>query len=52
MIEEAPAPTISDARSASWSPAPRSRLAREVGYVNAGTVEFLVDGDGRSTSWR
>jgi acetyl-CoA carboxylase biotin carboxylase subunit len=42
LIEEAPSPSI--------SPAVRERLcasavavAREVGYVNAGTVEFLVD---------
>ena len=44
VLEEAPAPTISDAvrdlvtRSA-------VALAREVGYVNAGTVEFLLDTD-------
>ncbi len=44
LIEEAPSPSI--------SPAVRERLcasavavAREVGYVNAGTVEFLVDVD-------
>src|SRR3954452_12352343 len=44
LIEEAPSPSI--------SPAARERLcasavavAREVGYVNAGTVEFLVDVD-------
>jgi len=44
VLEEAPAPTISAAvrdlvtRSA-------VALAREVGYVNAGTVEFLLDTD-------
>jgi acetyl-CoA carboxylase biotin carboxylase subunit len=44
LIEEAPSPSI--------SPAVRERLcasavavAREVGYVNAGTVEFLLDVD-------
>ena len=44
LIEEAPSPSI--------SPAVRARLCasaiavvREVGYVNAGTVEFLVDVD-------
>jgi acetyl-CoA carboxylase biotin carboxylase subunit len=44
LIEEAPSPSI--------SPAVRERLCRsavavavEVGYVNAGTVEFLVDVD-------
>ncbi|HUX04925.1 MAG TPA: biotin carboxylase N-terminal domain-containing protein [Acidimicrobiales bacterium] len=44
VIEEAPAPTISSAlghrvRSAAVA------LARAVGYVNAGTMEFLVEGD-------
>jgi 3-methylcrotonyl-CoA carboxylase alpha subunit len=45
VIEEAPAPAL--------APSVRDRLtraavaaARAVGYVNAGTVEFLVDGDG------
>ena len=45
VIEEAPAPAL--------SPVVRDRLtraaveaARAVGYVNAGTVEFLVDGEG------
>ncbi|AOJ69866.1 MULTISPECIES: acetyl-CoA carboxylase biotin carboxylase subunit [Burkholderia] len=46
IVEEAPAPALSDAL--------RERLhesalavAREVGYDNAGTVEFLVDGNER-----
>ncbi len=42
VLEEAPAPTISDDQRrqlTAWSVA----LARQVGYVNAGTVEFLVD---------
>ncbi|MEA2255335.1 MAG: acetyl-CoA/propionyl-CoA carboxylase, biotin carboxylase, biotin carboxyl carrier protein [Solirubrobacteraceae bacterium] len=44
VIEEAPAPTISPAvREAVTGAA--VRLAREVGYVNAGTVEFVVAGD-------
>jgi 3-methylcrotonyl-CoA carboxylase alpha subunit len=45
VIEEAPAPAL--------DPAVRERLtvaavraARAVGYVNAGTMEFLVDGEG------
>ena len=45
VIEEAPAPTL--------APGVRARLtraaliaARAVGYVNAGTVEFLVEGEG------
>jgi acetyl-CoA/propionyl-CoA carboxylase biotin carboxyl carrier protein len=44
VIEEAPAPTISaDVRRVLTDSA--VALAREVGYVNAGTVEFLVSGD-------
>ncbi|MCK6208937.1 ATP-grasp domain-containing protein [Georgenia sp. EYE_87] len=44
VVEEAPAPTISDAvRERVTSGA--VRLAREVGYVGAGTVEFLVAGE-------
>src|SRR5689334_20574345 len=44
VLEEAPAPTISDAvrRVVTGSAV---ALAREVGYVNAGTVEFLLDTD-------
>jgi geranyl-CoA carboxylase alpha subunit len=45
IVEEAPSPAV--------SPALRRRMgevavtvAREVGYVSAGTVEFLLDGDG------
>ena len=42
VVEEAPAPTITDAlRERLYEAA--VALAREVGYVNAGTVEFLVD---------
>ena len=44
VVEEAPAPTISAAvRERVTSAA--VRLCQEVGYVNAGTVEFLVDGE-------
>ena len=44
VLEEAPAPTISeDVRGVLTESA--VALAREVGYVNAGTVEFLVSGD-------
>ena len=42
VLEEAPAPTISSetrSRLHDWAVA----LAKEVGYVGAGTVEFLVD---------
>jgi acetyl-CoA/propionyl-CoA carboxylase biotin carboxyl carrier protein len=42
VLEEAPAPTISDdTRSTLHSAA--VALAKQVGYVGAGTVEFLVD---------
>ena len=42
VVEEAPAPTISaDVRELVTSSA--VALAKQVGYVNAGTVEFLVD---------
>jgi acetyl-CoA/propionyl-CoA carboxylase biotin carboxyl carrier protein len=44
VLEEAPAPTISDAMRSTLTGA-AVRLAREVGYVNAGTVEFMVSGD-------
>ena len=44
VVEEAPAPTISaEVRSAVTEAS--VRLAKEVGYVNAGTVEFLVAGE-------
>jgi 3-methylcrotonyl-CoA carboxylase alpha subunit/acetyl-CoA/propionyl-CoA carboxylase biotin carboxyl carrier protein len=42
VLEEAPAPTIS-AQLREHLTGAAVRLAREVGYVNAGTVEFLVD---------
>jgi acetyl-CoA/propionyl-CoA carboxylase, biotin carboxylase, biotin carboxyl carrier protein len=48
VLEEAPAPTISDGLRRRLTDA-AVRLAEQVGYVNAGTVEFLVDdtaGDG------
>jgi acetyl-CoA/propionyl-CoA carboxylase biotin carboxyl carrier protein len=44
VIEEAPAPTVdADLRERLTSAA--VALAREVGYTNAGTVEFLLDND-------
>jgi acetyl-CoA/propionyl-CoA carboxylase biotin carboxyl carrier protein len=44
VLEEAPAPTISSAvRELVTTSA--VALAREVGYTNAGTVEFLLDAD-------
>jgi acetyl-CoA/propionyl-CoA carboxylase biotin carboxyl carrier protein len=44
VLEEAPAPTISAAVRERLTSA-AVRLARAVGYVNAGTVEFLVSGE-------
>ncbi len=44
VLEEAPAPTITGALRHRLCEAAVA-LAREVGYVNAGTVEFLVAGD-------
>ncbi|MDQ4008111.1 MAG: ATP-grasp domain-containing protein [Actinomycetota bacterium] len=44
VLEEAPAPTIDDHMRARLTGA-AVRLAEQVGYVNAGTVEFLVAGD-------
>jgi acetyl-CoA/propionyl-CoA carboxylase, biotin carboxylase, biotin carboxyl carrier protein len=44
VLEEAPAPTISSAVRERLLEAAVA-LAREVGYVNAGTVEFMVAGE-------
>jgi acetyl-CoA/propionyl-CoA carboxylase biotin carboxyl carrier protein len=44
LIEEAPAPHLAPAVREGLADAAR-RLATAVGYTNAGTVEFLVDGD-------
>jgi acetyl-CoA carboxylase, biotin carboxylase subunit len=44
VLEEAPSPGISDEVRERMCEA-AVRLAREAGYANAGTVEFLVDGD-------
>ena len=44
VLEEAPAPTI-DAGLRARMTAAAVDLSREVGYTNAGTVEFLVDAD-------
>ena len=45
ILEEAPAPGLSPAIRESLCDA-AVRLSREVGYVGAGTVEFLVEGSG------
>jgi acetyl-CoA/propionyl-CoA carboxylase biotin carboxyl carrier protein len=44
VLEEAPAPTITARMRADVTEAAVA-LARSVGYSNAGTVEFLLDGD-------
>ena len=46
VLEEAPAPTISEEQRADVTAAAVA-LARQVGYENAGTVEFLLDPTGR-----
>jgi geranyl-CoA carboxylase alpha subunit len=45
ILEEAPAPGVGDALRSRMGEA-ALRLAREVGYVGAGTVEFLLSPDG------
>lgn len=44
VLEEAPAPDLSDALRASLHMAAEN-AARAVGYTNAGTVEFIVEGE-------
>lgn len=44
VIEEAPAPGMDPARRRSMGEA-ACAAARTIGYVNAGTVEFIVEGD-------
>lgn len=45
IVEEAPSPALSPGEREEVCAA-AVRLAREVGYTNAGTVEFLLSGDG------
>jgi len=46
VVEESPSPVLTaDTRAAMAECA--ARVAREVGYRNAGTIEFLLDADGR-----
>ncbi|HEY0888493.1 MAG TPA: biotin carboxylase N-terminal domain-containing protein [Nocardioides sp.] len=44
VVEEAPAPTLSDEQRALVQDSAVA-LAKQVGYTNAGTVEFLLDDD-------
>ena len=44
VLEEAPAPTLTDAQRELVTGSAVA-LSREVGYTNAGTVEFLLDSD-------
>jgi acetyl-CoA carboxylase biotin carboxylase subunit len=46
LIEEAPSPALTPELRAEMGAAAVA-LAREVGYENAGTIEFLLDRDGR-----
>jgi acetyl/propionyl-CoA carboxylase alpha subunit len=45
VIEESPSPAINEAMRLAMGAA-AVRAAREIGYINAGTVEFLVTPDG------
>jgi acetyl-CoA carboxylase, biotin carboxylase subunit len=45
IFEECPSPALAAARREDMAAA-ALRLARAAGYVNAGTIEFLVDGEG------
>jgi propionyl-CoA carboxylase alpha chain len=45
IVEEAPSPAVTPELRAHMVDASVT-AAREIGYVNAGTVEFVVDGDG------
>jgi acetyl/propionyl-CoA carboxylase alpha subunit len=51
VIEESPAPRLSSAVRERLTAA-AIEVARAVGYVNAGTVEFLLEGDGDSDDAR
>ena len=46
VVEEAPAPGLSDAQRAELAQAAVA-AAQAVGYVGAGTVEFIAEGDGQ-----
>ena len=46
LVEETPSPAVTHSMREEMTQA-AARLALSVGYTNAGTVEFLLDGDGR-----
>lgn len=46
VLEESPSPVVSPELRASLGEAAR-KVAASVGYTNAGTIEFLLDADGR-----
>jgi len=46
IIEESPAPVLGDRSIGDAMAAAAVRLAQAAGYTSAGTVEFIVDGDG------
>jgi propionyl-CoA carboxylase alpha chain len=46
ILEESPSPALNDSRRRELGEM-SCRLAREAGYTNAGTVEFIFDGEGR-----
>jgi acetyl-CoA carboxylase biotin carboxylase subunit len=46
LVEETPSPAVTPSMREEMTQA-AARLASSVGYTNAGTVEFLLDGDGR-----
>ncbi|MCL1869119.1 MAG: ATP-grasp domain-containing protein [Promicromonosporaceae bacterium] len=50
VVEEAPSPAIDDATRARLGDA-ACEVARSVGYVGAGTVEFLVPADDPASFW-
>jgi len=50
VVEEAPSPVVDDATRARLGEA-ACAVARSVGYVGAGTVEFLVPGDDTGAFW-
>ena len=51
LIEEAPSAALDEGLRSRMGEAAIA-AARSVSYTNAGTVEFLLDEDGSSTSWR